>query len=65
MRPYWPQTASKLGVKYQIAMAFPHMRLLRANFALDLILLQKQGFGHFDLDSKYSFEASEIVLGAE
>ena len=41
------------------------MRLLKANFALDLILLQKQGFGHFNLYSKYSFEASEILLGAE
>ena len=41
------------------------MRLLRANFALDMILLQKQEFGHFDLYSKYSFEANEIILGAE
>ena len=41
------------------------MRLLRSDFALDQILLQMQGFGHFDLYSIYSFEASEIILGAE
>ena len=55
----------ELTFKYHIAIAFSHIRLLRADFALVLILLQKQGFGHFDLYSKYTFEASEIILGAE
>ena len=46
LRPVWPlkSNISSFSFKYHSPMAFFHLSLLRSNFVIDLILLQKQGF---------------------
>ena len=53
---------SSFSHKYHIAIAFVNMRLHRNHFAIDQILLLKQGFQHLDLKPQYSFKASETKL---
>ena len=53
---------SLLSFKYHIAIVLFLIRLLRGQFAIGLILLQKQGFLQIGLCSRYRFEASEVVM---
>ena len=46
LRPVWPLKSNICSFlfKYHFPVTFFHLRLLRVNFVIDLILLQKQGF---------------------
>ena len=55
LRPIWPQTynISYLSCKYCSEIVFFDLKLIRGHFAIDQILLKKQGFSQFSkLSSK-------------
>ena len=66
LRPIWPLKSyiCTFSCKCHISLAFCYLRLFNGLFAIDLILLQKLQKIQSDLWPHYSFEASEIILGA-
>ena len=64
LRPIWPQTyvISYLSCIYCKEMVFFGHKLIRGHFAIDQILLQKQEFLQFSLQSQSRLEVSEVVF---